>query len=115
MFAPASAAGLRLPGAEPFSVGDHLGLTIVFGGLMLPLYLALVALASGGLAGDFFIERSRSGFLSVDGRVTFEAGPDGRLRIVGDDRDDYPSPGIYQYLPGGETIVVDRMDEEGVF
>lgn len=43
---PLSAVGLRLPGADPLSVGDHLGLTVIFGGLALPFYLGLVAAVS---------------------------------------------------------------------
>lgn len=40
---PLSAVGVRRSGADALSVGDHLGLTVIFGGLALPFYLALVA------------------------------------------------------------------------
>lgn len=53
--------------------------------------------------------------ISVDGNMTFEVQPDGRIRKVRDDRDDYPSQGVYQYRPGGETVVVDGFTEENVF
>jgi len=51
---------------------------------------------------------------TVDGRVAFEVGPDGAVRLVADDRDNYPSQGIYHYRPDGRTVVVDRRTEEHV-
>lgn len=51
---------------------------------------------------------------SVDGTVSVSVGPDGRLVIGEDDRDNYPSIGTYYYASPGQTQVVQQREQESV-
>lgn len=51
---------------------------------------------------------------SVDGDITLTRRPDGTYAITADDRDNYPSIGIYQYGTDGSRRVIQERDGEPV-
>lgn len=52
---------------------------------------------------------------AVEGTVELTHGGDGTYGITQDDRDRYPSFGMYQYRPGREPYVIQERDSEPVF
>ncbi|MDQ3468977.1 MAG: hypothetical protein M3487_04290 [Actinomycetota bacterium] len=104
-FGPCMAARPITLDESPTTVGDY----------GLPIRPNIVTIESEGrLEVDYDLLNSITSLGAVNGTFTLRNRGDGRYHVEEFEADEYPSVGVYQYLPSGGVVTIHRRDSQGV-